>query len=77
MGDKRSPYLVVRLEPSSRASDSMVMAWAGQMASHSLQAGHQYDVHGRPVEHRKGGGTVTMRWRHVMGLCGGIAMPAV
>ena len=32
------PYLVVFLEPSSRASLSMVMACAGQMASQSLQA---------------------------------------
>lgn len=31
-------YLVVLLEPSSRSSASMVMACAGQMASHSLQA---------------------------------------
>ena len=31
-------YLVVRLLPSSRSSASMVMACAGQMASHSLQA---------------------------------------
>jgi hypothetical protein len=29
---------VVRLLPSSRSSASMVMACAGQMASHSLQA---------------------------------------
>lgn len=33
-----SPYRVVRRAPSSRGSDSIVMAWAGQMASHSLQA---------------------------------------
>jgi hypothetical protein len=33
------PYLVVLLEPSTRASLSIVMACAGQMASHNLQAG--------------------------------------
>lgn len=33
------PYFVVLLDPSSRASDSIVMAWAGQMASQSLHAG--------------------------------------
>lgn len=32
------PYRVVRLDPSSLASDSIVMACAGQMASQSLQA---------------------------------------
>jgi hypothetical protein len=32
------PYLVVLLDPSSRASLSIVMACAGQMASQSLQA---------------------------------------
>ena len=32
------PYLVVLLDPSSRASLSIVMAWAGQIASQSLQA---------------------------------------
>jgi len=32
------PYLVVFLEPSIRASLSIVMAWAGQIASQSLQA---------------------------------------
>mgnify|MGYP001601151044 CR=1 FL=1 len=31
-------YRVVRLAPSSRVSLSIVMAWAGQMASQSLQA---------------------------------------
>ena len=31
-------YRVVRREPSSRSSASMVMAWAGHTASHSLQA---------------------------------------
>lgn len=31
-------YLVVLLAPSALVSDSMVMAWAGQMASQSLQA---------------------------------------
>lgn len=33
-------YLVVLLLPSSRSSASMVMADAGQIASHSLQAMH-------------------------------------
>ena len=33
-----APYLVVFLEPSARASLSIVIAWAGQMASQSLQA---------------------------------------
>lgn len=32
------PYFVVLLDPSIRASLSIVMAWAGQIASHSLQA---------------------------------------
>lgn len=32
------PYLVVLLDPSWRASLSIVIAWAGQIASHSLQA---------------------------------------
>ncbi len=31
-------YRVVRRLPSSRGSASMVMAWAGQIASQSLQA---------------------------------------
>ncbi len=31
-------YLVVRRDPSSRGSDSIVMASAGQTASHNLQA---------------------------------------
>ena len=31
-------YLVVRREPSGRGSDSIVMANAGQVASHSLHA---------------------------------------
>ena len=33
-----TPYFVVLLAPSSRSSLSIVIAWAGQMASHSLQA---------------------------------------
>jgi hypothetical protein len=32
------PYLVVRLEPSWRVSLSIVIACAGQIASHNLQA---------------------------------------
>lgn len=35
---RRIPYLVVFLDPSIRASLSIVIAWAGQMASHNLQA---------------------------------------
>lgn len=37
--DSRS-YLVVRLPPSALVSDSIVIAWAGQIASQSLQAIH-------------------------------------
>lgn len=39
-----APYLVVRLEPSMRASLSMVIAWAGQIASQSLHAAGGADV---------------------------------
>ena len=41
-------YRVVRREPSSRASDSIVMACAGQMASHNLQAGDQREAQCAP-----------------------------
>jgi len=34
-------YFVVRREPSSRGSASIVIAWAGQIASQSLQAMHR------------------------------------
>lgn len=34
-------YLVVRLEPSARSSASIVIAWAGQIASHNLHAMHR------------------------------------
>jgi NADH-quinone oxidoreductase subunit H len=36
--NKSISYCVVRRDPSSRISDSMVIAFAGQTASHSLQA---------------------------------------
>ena len=42
-------YRVVRLAPSALVSDSMVMACAGQMASHSLQAMHRSS----PVAYRR------------------------
>lgn len=44
-------YRMVFLLPSSRASDSIVIAWAGQMASQSLQAkmtigeSHELSIH--------------------------------
>ena len=56
-------YRVVRLAPSSRASDSIVIAWAGQMASQSLQAVTMNSWSGLsiPVMLRKAGGGVTDR----------------
>jgi hypothetical protein len=39
------PYFVVLREPSKRASLSMVIAWAGQMASQSLQAVITLNMH--------------------------------
>lgn len=42
-------YRVVRLLPSSRSSASIVMADAGQMASHNLQAMHRSS----PVGYRR------------------------
>ena len=42
-------YRVVRLAPSALVSDSIVMACAGQMASHSLQAMHRSS----PVAYRR------------------------
>ena len=37
-GNVTSTVVVVRRDPSARGSASMVIAWAGQIASHSLQA---------------------------------------